>query len=89
VVLVGPFEHHSNLLPWRESRAKVISIRDLAESSVKSSKPSSSFNTGEHGRGQRVASVQDIRVQLVRPLQHSIASKPISGYQSCCLRVSR
>ena len=26
VVLVGPYEHHSNLLPWRESRAAVIEI---------------------------------------------------------------
>lgn len=26
VVLVGPYEHHSNLLPWRESRAKVVEI---------------------------------------------------------------
>ncbi|MFD0980275.1 aminotransferase class V-fold PLP-dependent enzyme [Tropicimonas aquimaris] len=26
VVLVGPYEHHSNILPWRESRATVIEI---------------------------------------------------------------
>ncbi|TYZ62031.1 hypothetical protein PybrP1_008787, partial [[Pythium] brassicae (nom. inval.)] len=26
VVFVGPFEHHSNLLPWRESGAKVVII---------------------------------------------------------------
>ncbi|MEI4485064.1 aminotransferase class V-fold PLP-dependent enzyme [Frigidibacter sp. MR17.14] len=26
VVLVGPYEHHSNLLPWRESGAEVIEI---------------------------------------------------------------
>lgn len=26
VVLIGPYEHHSNLLPWRESKAKVIEI---------------------------------------------------------------
>lgn len=25
-VIVGPYEHHSNLLPWRESGAKVIEI---------------------------------------------------------------
>jgi selenocysteine lyase/cysteine desulfurase len=30
VVLVGPWEHHSNLLPWRESCAEVITIRDIA-----------------------------------------------------------
>ncbi|MCP4381033.1 MAG: aminotransferase class V-fold PLP-dependent enzyme [Hyphomicrobiales bacterium] len=27
-VLVGPYEHHSNLLPWRESRAEVIEIAE-------------------------------------------------------------
>jgi selenocysteine lyase/cysteine desulfurase len=26
VVLVGPFEHHSNLLPWRESAAEVVAV---------------------------------------------------------------
>ena len=26
VVLTGPFEHHSNLLPWRESAAEVVAI---------------------------------------------------------------
>jgi selenocysteine lyase/cysteine desulfurase len=28
VVLVGPFEHHSNLLPWRESTAEVVAIAE-------------------------------------------------------------
>jgi selenocysteine lyase/cysteine desulfurase len=26
VVFTGPYEHHSNILPWRESRAKVVEI---------------------------------------------------------------
>ncbi|PIE06982.1 MAG: aminotransferase [Rhodobacterales bacterium] len=26
VVLIGPYEHHSNILPWRESVAKVVEI---------------------------------------------------------------
>ncbi|MGH1414896.1 MAG: aminotransferase class V-fold PLP-dependent enzyme [Pelagimonas sp.] len=26
VVIIGPYEHHSNILPWRESGAKVIEI---------------------------------------------------------------
>ncbi|HEX3213435.1 MAG TPA: aminotransferase class V-fold PLP-dependent enzyme, partial [Actinomycetota bacterium] len=30
VVLVGPFEHHSNLLPWRESAAEVVEVGDDA-----------------------------------------------------------
>lgn len=29
-VLVGPYEHHSNLLPWRESGALVTEIREAA-----------------------------------------------------------
>lgn len=28
VVLIGPYEHHSNLLPWRESGAEVIEINE-------------------------------------------------------------
>lgn len=31
VVLIGPYEHHSNILPWRESRAKVIEIPETVE----------------------------------------------------------
>ncbi len=27
-ILVGPYEHHSNLLPWRESGARVIEIEE-------------------------------------------------------------
>jgi len=30
VVFVGPYEHHSNLLPWRESTADVVAIREGA-----------------------------------------------------------
>ena len=30
VVLVGPFEHHSNLLPWRETGARVLRIQEDA-----------------------------------------------------------
>lgn len=29
-VLIGPYEHHSNILPWRESGAKVIEIPEDA-----------------------------------------------------------
>ena len=31
LVLVGPYEHHSNLLPWRESIADVRTIPEDAE----------------------------------------------------------
>lgn len=30
VVLIGPYEHHSNILPWRESGAEVIEIAEAA-----------------------------------------------------------
>lgn len=30
VLIVGPYEHHSNLLPWRESGAEVIEIEEAA-----------------------------------------------------------
>lgn len=30
VVLIGPYEHHSNLLPWRESKALVLEIPEGA-----------------------------------------------------------
>jgi selenocysteine lyase/cysteine desulfurase len=31
VVLVGPYEHHSNILPWRESGADVVEIAEAAD----------------------------------------------------------
>lgn len=31
-VIVGPYEHHSNILPWRESGAEVIEIAEAAGS---------------------------------------------------------
>lgn len=34
VVFVGPYEHHSNELPWRESIADVIEIREDADGHV-------------------------------------------------------
>ncbi len=31
LVLIGPYEHHSNILPWRESGADVIEIGEAAQ----------------------------------------------------------
>eukprot|EP00315_Gephyrocapsa_oceanica_P046214 CAMPEP_0185537682 /NCGR_PEP_ID=MMETSP1366-20130426/110565_1 /TAXON_ID=38817 /ORGANISM="Gephyrocapsa oceanica, Strain RCC1303" /LENGTH=536 /DNA_ID=CAMNT_0028149401 /DNA_START=1 /DNA_END=1608 /DNA_ORIENTATION=- len=31
LVLVGPYEHHSNLLPWRDSSADVVAVPEDAE----------------------------------------------------------
>lgn len=33
-VLIGPYEHHSNILPWRESGATVIAIPELPEGGI-------------------------------------------------------
>jgi len=34
VVFLGPFEHHSNLLPWRESPAEVVAVGEDASGQV-------------------------------------------------------
>jgi selenocysteine lyase/cysteine desulfurase len=34
VVLIGPYEHHSNELPWRESIAEVVVIREDADGRI-------------------------------------------------------
>ena len=34
VVLIGPYEHHSNILPWRETGAEVIEIDEAREGGV-------------------------------------------------------
>ncbi len=34
VVFVGPYEHHSNLLPWRESCADVVAIQETARGEI-------------------------------------------------------
>jgi len=31
VVLIGPYEHHSNILPWRESGAEIVQIPESPE----------------------------------------------------------
>jgi selenocysteine lyase/cysteine desulfurase len=34
LVLTGPYEHHSNILPWRESGARVIAVRESIHGGV-------------------------------------------------------
>ena len=34
VVFIGPYEHHSNELPWRESSADVVTIREDADGRI-------------------------------------------------------
>lgn len=31
VVFIGPYEHHSNILPWRESKARIVEIPEAAD----------------------------------------------------------
>ncbi|MFD3189991.1 aminotransferase class V-fold PLP-dependent enzyme [Sedimentitalea sp. HM32M-2] len=31
VVFIGPYEHHSNILPWRESRARIVEIPEARD----------------------------------------------------------
>ncbi|MGR3760051.1 aminotransferase class V-fold PLP-dependent enzyme [Roseobacteraceae bacterium NS-SX3] len=31
VIFIGPYEHHSNILPWRESKAQVVEIPEAPE----------------------------------------------------------
>ena len=33
-ILIGPYEHHSNILPWRESGAEVIEIHEAAAGGI-------------------------------------------------------
>ena len=39
VVFIGPYEHHSNELPWRESVADVVTIREDADGRLDSEPP--------------------------------------------------
>lgn len=34
VVLIGPYEHHSNILPWRESGARLVEIPEASQGGV-------------------------------------------------------
>jgi len=34
VVLVGPYEHHSNLLPWRESICKIVHVKEATKGGI-------------------------------------------------------
>jgi selenocysteine lyase/cysteine desulfurase len=34
VVFIGPYEHHSNELPWRESPAQVVTIRESSDGRI-------------------------------------------------------
>ncbi|CEO98705.1 hypothetical protein PBRA_006819 [Plasmodiophora brassicae] len=34
VVLSGPYEHHSNLLPWRESGATIVTVRESVTTGI-------------------------------------------------------
>jgi selenocysteine lyase/cysteine desulfurase len=51
LVLLGPYEHHSNLLPWRESGAEVI---ELPEDARGGPDREALVNQLRHGAGRRI-----------------------------------
>jgi selenocysteine lyase/cysteine desulfurase len=46
VVFIGPFEHHSNELPWRESIADVVTIPQDVDGHIDS--PTRSASSSRH-----------------------------------------
>ncbi len=55
VVLIGPYEHHSNELPWRESIADVIVIGEDADGRIDLARLEAALHETE-GRGLRIGS---------------------------------
>jgi selenocysteine lyase/cysteine desulfurase len=55
VVFVGPYEHHSNELPWRESRAEVITIGEDADGRIDLARLEAALRETE-GRALRIGS---------------------------------
>ena len=55
VVFTGPFEHHSNELPWRESIAEVVVIREDADGHIDLGQLSEEL-AGHAGRRLRIGS---------------------------------
>lgn len=57
VVFIGPYEHHSNELPWRESTASVVVIDEDADGRIDSSSTwSASSSATPRGRSRLAAS---------------------------------
>ena len=50
LVLVGPYEHHSNLLPWRDSIADVLSIGESAGGGIDLSALEAALRANQHRR---------------------------------------
>ncbi len=47
LVVIGPYEHHSNILPWRESGAEVIEIEEAANGGPDMVALESALETGQ------------------------------------------
>ncbi|EDO35942.1 predicted protein, partial [Nematostella vectensis] len=47
-VFVGPFEHHSNILPWKETGAKIVRIRDNDHGTVDMAMLEREFKVNRH-----------------------------------------
>ena len=50
VVFIGPFEHHSNELPWRESIADVVTIHEDADGHIDQAELAASSRSTPTGR---------------------------------------
>lgn len=50
LVLIGPYEHHSNILPWRESGAEVIEIDEHADGGPDLDQIEQALSTAAPGR---------------------------------------
>lgn len=47
LILIGPYEHHSNILPWRDSGAEVVEIPEADEGGVDMSALRSTLEAGQ------------------------------------------
>ena len=47
LVIIGPYEHHSNILPWRESGAEVLEIKEAEQGGPDLTDLESALNAGQ------------------------------------------
>ncbi len=82
VVFIGPFEHHSNELPWRESIADVVTIREDADGHIDLGGPA--------GPAASVRETDRCGSHPSAPPATSPASSPTRiACPSCCTRTAR
>ena len=70
VVFVGPFEHHSNLLPWREVGATVVWIQENAQGLADIDDLEEKLEVSTHAHA-------DLNLISSGPVQQSLVEVPI------------